>query len=145
EASIRTALNRQRRAKQRGRGTWSPRASNHLHLRRATKSPFPSLSNVRAKFGMAMLLACASVPASAQEPRAPTAAQVELYESAHRAFEADDHAGAIRLLQSALSLGELNILYVSLGRALYRAGRCEAADAAYERAVVAPAVVQPDV
>src|SRR5262245_40352957 len=73
----------------------------------------------------------------------PTEAQSELYHRAHAAFEAGDYATATSLLRSALELGELNILYLSLGRALYRDHRCREADDAYLKALKAPAVSEP--
>jgi tetratricopeptide (TPR) repeat protein len=74
---------------------------------------------------------------------APTQAQRELYDRARSAFDAAEFETAAALLRSALELGALNILELSLGRALFRAGRCAEAEAAYARALEAPAVATP--
>ena len=87
----------------------------------------------------ALVMLCVHSAAAAE----PTEAQSELYHRAHAAFEAGDYATATSLLRSALELGELNILYLSLGRALYREHRCREADDAYLKALSAPAVSEP--
>ena len=98
---------------------------------------------------MPVAVACCSIllfcaPARAQEPAAePTPAQVELYQRANEAFARDEYENAIELLQSALALGDLNILHLSLGRTLFRDGRCAEAALHYERALVTPAVADP--
>jgi hypothetical protein len=81
--------------------------------------------------------------AGAQPPVEPTPAQVELYQRANEAFARDEWDNAIELLESALALGEINILHLSLGRTLFRDGRCAEAALHYDRALVTPAVADP--
>jgi tetratricopeptide (TPR) repeat protein len=73
----------------------------------------------------------------------PSPAQVQLYEKAFEAFHKEDYPRAIELFRSALALGELNLLYLNLGRAHFRAGQCAEAEAAFEEALTAPAVSNP--
>ncbi len=85
-------------------------------------------------------------PLAAQEdpaPVEPTNAQVQLYSKALEAFQTERYPDAIDLLKSALALGELNLLYLNLGRAYFRNGQCEEAVAAYESAITAPTVPDP--
>ncbi|MBI2895434.1 MAG: hypothetical protein HYY06_17900 [Deltaproteobacteria bacterium] len=79
----------------------------------------------------------------ASEPIAPTRIQTELYRRAFDAFGARDYSRAIDLLRSALALGDRNIFHLSLGRALFHAGRCAGADEELDRALSAPAVAEP--
>lgn len=68
----------------------------------------------------------------------PSEAQVLLYAKAFEAFHAEDYPKAIELLRSALALGELNLLYLNLGRAYFRNGQCVEAEDAYAKALKAP-------
>lgn len=79
----------------------------------------------------------------AQEKIDPTEAQVQLYEKATQAYLNEQYPEAIELLRSALALGELNALYLNLGRAYFRDGNCAEAEAAYARALTAPAMSEP--
>lgn len=73
----------------------------------------------------------------------PTDAQVQLYEKAFEAFQQEDFPKAIELLRSALTLGELNIIYLNLGRAYFRNGQCAEAEDTYAKARKAPQVAEP--
>lgn len=98
------------------------------------------------RFPFALLLLASLIVSSAavaQEPAEPTEAQVKLYTKATEAFAEDQFPEAIELLKSALALGELNALYLNLGRAYFRNGQCDEADAAYGKALTAPAMAQP--
>lgn len=81
-------------------------------------------------------------PAGA-EPIEPTRIQTELYRRAFDAFGSRDYSRAIDLLRSALALGDRNIFHLSLGRALFHAGRCAEADEELDRTLSAPAVAEP--
>ncbi|MEM9194793.1 MAG: tetratricopeptide repeat protein [Myxococcota bacterium] len=82
-------------------------------------------------------------PAAAQEPRSPTPTQLQLYQEAHQAFEGERFEAAASLLRRALQGGELNLLHLSLGRALFRLDRCEEAAEHYDLALEAPPVIEP--
>lgn len=77
------------------------------------------------------------------EPLEPTRIQTELYRRAFDAFGSRDYSRAIDLLRSVLALGDRNIFHLSLGRALFHAGRCAEADEELDRALSAPAVAEP--
>jgi len=89
------------------------------------------------------LVAVAASPAAAQEVVEPTQAQIQLYQKAIEAYQQEDWARAIELLRSSLALGELNLVYLNLGRALFRSGDCAGATEAYNKALTAPAVAEP--
>jgi hypothetical protein len=82
-------------------------------------------------------------PAQAQDLVEPSAAQLQLNDQGYKAFVEEDWERAIRLYQALLDLGPLNTAYASLGYALFKAGRCEEARAAYDLATTAPQVVDP--
>jgi len=93
-------------------------------------------------------LLCASLTltstVSAQEKfAAPSEAQVQLYVKAIEAIKADNFEDAIDLLKSSLALGELNIIYLNLGRAYFRNGECDKAMDAYDKVLTAPKVTDP--
>lgn len=73
----------------------------------------------------------------------PTEAQFQLYEEGFEAFRAEDYAKAIDLFKASLHLGELNITYLNLGRAYYKAGRCVEARKAYDKVPGAPQISEP--
>lgn len=89
------------------------------------------------------VVALLSGPLCAQDLVQPTAAQLQLNDQAYQAFVDEDWDRAIRLYQALLDLGPLNTAYASLGYALFKAGRCEEARAAYDLAETAPQVVDP--
>jgi hypothetical protein len=62
---------------------------------------------------------------------------------AAEAFRQGQYEKAVELFQASLHLGELNITWLNLGRALYKLGRCEEALAAYQSAQAAPRVQTP--
>ncbi len=92
-----------------------------------------------------------SAPAEAQTPAKadeqvyaePNEAQLQLYETASKSFADQDYGRAIELLRSALALGELNLLYLNLGRAYFRNKECGKADEAYKKALTAPSLRDP--
>lgn len=106
------------------------------HVR--TRAPFASLA-------LLLPLWLGATPATAQEVAEPTGAQVELYQKAVEAYQQEEWTRAIELLRSSLALGELNLVYLNLGRALFRSGDCAGAEKAYEKALTAPAVAEPSV
>jgi tetratricopeptide (TPR) repeat protein len=73
----------------------------------------------------------------------PTPAQMGLYEEASVAFAQGRYDDAIASLTRALEEGKVNILYVNLGRALFRKGRCLEAKEAYDHAQDSPYVAEP--
>jgi hypothetical protein len=74
---------------------------------------------------------------------APSEAQFQLYQRGHEAFKAGQYVEAVDLFKASLHLGELNITYLNLGRALFKLGDCVGARRAYEKALTAPAIAQP--
>ncbi|MDX9722828.1 MAG: hypothetical protein RBU37_18915 [Myxococcota bacterium] len=96
----------------------------------------------------ATLCACvalASTAAIAQEANfvevSPT--QLEYNTQAVEALTAGDSAQAVLLMRSALALGEANVLYLNLGRALAQSGACAEALQAYQQALDAPKLASP--
>lgn len=83
-----------------------------------------------------------SVSAQAQDADVLDA-QVALDEQARAAAADGRLEQSIVLLKSALELGELNILYLNLGRAQFKAGRCQAALTSYAKALTAPSAPSP--
>ncbi len=73
----------------------------------------------------------------------PTAAQLELNDAGVQAIIAENYTLAIKLFDSSLALGPINITYVNRGRALQHAGKCEQAEESYEAAYSAPAMAEP--
>lgn len=115
-----------------------------LSPQRRRISPHRGLSAAVAALGaLALALVVAPSDANAQPFANPTDAQVKLYEQATAAYSEGKYPKAIELLRSSLALGELNIVYLNLGRALFRDGQCDAADEAYAKALTAPAVEAP--
>ncbi|MEO1273032.1 MAG: tetratricopeptide repeat protein [Myxococcota bacterium] len=74
---------------------------------------------------------------------APTEAQVQLYSKALDAIANNNFEEAIDLLKSSLALGELNIIYLNLGRAYFRNGQCNEAEKAFDKVASAPKVAEP--
>ncbi len=89
----------------------------------------------------AVLLAAA--PAMAQETATATRAQRKLLLEGLDAHAAEKFEEAAELFRAANREGELNIVWLNLGRALQKSGDCEGAKEAYERAPDAPAVPKP--
>lgn len=69
--------------------------------------------------------------------------QLSLFASSKEAARGGDYDHAIALMKSALALGELNILYLNLGRLYFKAGRCDEALEAYNKAATAPQAPSP--
>lgn len=83
------------------------------------------------------------VPCAAQETSTATRAQRKLIAQgldAHAAGKFDEAATHFR---ASNDQGELNIVWLNLGRALQKAGDCDGARAAFQRALTAPAVPKP--
>lgn len=79
----------------------------------------------------------------AQPTVEPSSAQLELNNRGVQAIVAKQYETAVRLFRSSTDLGELNITYVNMGRAYQYMGECENAEAAYDKALEAPAVASP--
>lgn len=88
-----------------------------------------------------------AVPCAAQSDAVvtPSEVQVQLVEKGVAAGLENRHEVAVDYFRAALELGELNIGYLNLGRALSRLGRCEEARDAYQKALLAPPVASPPV
>lgn len=69
--------------------------------------------------------------------------QLRLFAASKEAANGEDYDQAIVLMKSALALGELNILYLNLGRLYFKAGQCDEALQAYAKALTAPAAPSP--
>ncbi len=86
-----------------------------------------------------------STHAAAQEETfaEPTKEQMDLYKSGAEAFKAQQWTRAIERFEASLSIGQLNITYLNLGRAYFKAGQCKEANAAYAEVARAPQIRQP--
>ncbi len=73
----------------------------------------------------------------------PTDAQMQLYDKAAAVFAKEEFDRAVRLFQAALYLGELNMLYLNMGRAYYRLGKCKEAEEAFAKVEAAPSLAHP--
>lgn len=71
------------------------------------------------------------------------ATQMRYNRDAVAAMHAGDHQQAVLLLRSALTLGELNMTWLNLGRAQHHLRQCEPAADAFDRVADAPAVETP--
>ncbi len=96
----------------------------------------------------AMVLVCvlgSGAAALAQDGNyaSPTEDQLELYKAGADAFGQEDWSGAVEFFEASLAIGELNITYLNMGRALQRAGRCADAKAAYDKVASAPQIREP--
>lgn len=88
--------------------------------------------------GLLLTVLLWAVPLRAQEDSRAT-----FNEMAVQAMHEGDFEKAVRLFDSSLSLGELNMTLLNLGRALHKLGRCEEAYETYDRVETAPAVETP--
>lgn len=94
-------------------------------------------------WGLVALCCLACATAQAQDPVVPSEEQVALYLEGLAAHDAGRHRDAIARFRQALELGEINVIALALGRALFSTGACEEAEGWYARALSAPAVVSP--
>lgn len=81
--------------------------------------------------------------ASGETSADPSAEQLRLNEDAVKAIVEDDYSRAIALLEEARLLGDVNIVYLNLGRAYQKLGKCQKARAALQKAKEVPAVESP--
>lgn len=88
-------------------------------------------------------LSASAVAQEAGEPISPTPRQTELNGEAVEAIIEDEPARAVALLEQARLEGELNIIYLNLGRAYQRLGKCAEAREALAQVSAAPAVADP--
>lgn len=99
-----------------------------------------------ARRGWALLWFCAAlcfVTRAAAQPVTPSETQYNLYTEGAEAFQSGEYEKAATLFKASLSLGELNITYLNLGRTYFRLGQCTEANASYAKALTAPQVAQP--
>jgi hypothetical protein len=102
------------------------------------------LKYVTYTFAIAALIALAAPgDAAAQDFVRPDATQLRLYEEGAEAFRQGQYEKAVELFQASLHLGQLNITWLNLGRALFKLGRCAEALDAYQAAMSAPHVEAP--
>lgn len=73
----------------------------------------------------------------------PTEAQVQHLRDGAAAAAGNDLDHAIREFEAALAEGAFNVIYLNLGRALYKAGRCREAADAFDRVETSPPVEAP--
>lgn len=92
----------------------------------------------------ALLVAQAASPAWADgNTVTQNQAQLSLYKEALGEMEKGNYPRAVELLQAALLIGEVNIVYLSLGRAHQKGGECRPAEEAFKKALGAPVVADP--
>ena len=91
---------------------------------------------------MSCVFLCAGA-ANAQDSATASKAQRKLIEQGLKAHAAEDYASAIAHFRGANEGGELNIIWLNLGRALQKSGDCAGAKDAFARALTAPAVPRP--
>lgn len=73
----------------------------------------------------------------------PSARQIELNNQGLDAQDDGNHGLAAQRFREALAEGELNLIYLNLGRALQKSGDCMGADDAYRAALTAPQIEEP--
>ncbi len=96
--------------------------------------------------GLALCAVMASWRVEAQDDSRfakPTKEQLELYESGFEAYKEGQYERAVERFEASLKIGEMNITYLNLGRALFKVGRCKEAFGAYDKVSVALQVQEP--
>ena len=82
-----------------------------------------------------------AVAAHAQETRASTvelsAPQLDLYVRAQDAYQSEEFATSIELLERANAIEPFDLFFFGMGRAYFKRGECREAKSAYEKATVA--------
>ena len=73
----------------------------------------------------------------------PSEPQLQLMAKASEAYQREDYDIAVLLLQRAVDQGKHNFVYLNLGRALQKAGRCLEARVAFDRVPNEPPVQTP--
>ncbi len=86
------------------------------------------------------LLVLTSSPAFAQDDDAQLA---ELNQAGVAALDRGEYERAVRFFQEAVEAKPLNVIYLNLGRAYARWGKCDQARAAYDQVPDAPAAESP--
>ncbi len=69
--------------------------------------------------------------------------QLELDKKAAEAYLKGDYGRAVSLYETSLESGQANITWLSLGRALFKMGRCADASQALDKVMTAPRVPKP--
>ncbi len=85
----------------------------------------------------------ASISASAQNFVTPSAEQLDLYEAGNKAFQEKRYKQAVEYFRASLAVGEMNITYLNLGRALFKAGDCFEAKETFDKVSSSPAIQSP--
>jgi len=101
------------------------------------------LALVCAIAAVTVLVAQPTRPSAQGKYVTPTAEQVELGEQALAAFVANDFDTAIARYQESLSIQPIDVTWITLGYALFAAGRCHDASEAYAKAADAPRLKPP--
>jgi tetratricopeptide (TPR) repeat protein len=94
--------------------------------------------------GVAFCVMFVAMDAQSQEVTTASRTQRALLQEGLDAHSAGDFATAVARFKEANAEGELNITWLNLGRALQKAGDCQGASEAFEKALTAPAVPRPD-
>jgi hypothetical protein len=98
---------------------------------------------VAASLAVIAVLLSAGGAAAQGDIVVPTETQFNLYQEGAEAYAAGEYSKAVDLFRASLRLGELNITYLNLGRALFKLGDCQEASAAYGKALTAPKIANP--
>lgn len=97
----------------------------------------------QCRVAVVLVLLTVLVPAAGGAQGGPEEVQRRLNQEGLEALESGEPERAAALFREALDVGELDLLYLNLGRALQRAGVCEEADAMFTRVDSAPALGAP--
>ena len=95
------------------------------------------------RIGLAVVGCLFCVPLTASGQGGQKDLQYRLNAEGLSALEAGDSDKAATLFRAALEVGELDLLYFNLGRALQKGGSCAEADQMFRKALTAPALGTP--
>ena len=98
---------------------------------------------IRANAVALVVLLGIMLPTTLAAQAAPDEMQRRLNQEGLSALEAGDTDHAVKLFRAALEVGELDLLYLNLGRALQKLGECQDAVQSLDKALTAPTVGTP--
>jgi hypothetical protein len=96
-----------------------------------------------AVFGFLVFMSAGTALGQDAEFVEPTEAQIQLFTEGSEAFKNFEYQRAVTLFKASLTVGELNITWLNLGRAYYKIGLCTEAREAFAKVRKAPKVASP--